>query len=174
MIWTIREHLSTHGRRCIGFLPDPDQQVGSYDPLAPVTGLEPVTYGLTVRRSTDWTKREYQKYNFLSKATHIPSTLLVIVPYHDLPSILETCALSLQYYRWADITMLSRWYQPEWKIKNRDPLLFLLVENVRVELLFWVPNSGCYRYTTFSMSMKVAIFVLCSLERWRWRLWPFE
>ena len=26
--------------------------------LAPSTGLEPVTYGLTVRRSTDWTTRE--------------------------------------------------------------------------------------------------------------------
>ena len=26
--------------------------------LAPSTGLEPVTYGLTVRRSTNWTKRE--------------------------------------------------------------------------------------------------------------------
>ena len=27
--------------------------------LAPSTGLEPVTYGLTVRRSTDWTTREW-------------------------------------------------------------------------------------------------------------------
>ncbi len=27
--------------------------------MAPSTGLEPVTYGLTVRRSTDWTTREW-------------------------------------------------------------------------------------------------------------------
>ena len=28
--------------------------------VAPPAGLEPATYGLTVRRSTDWAMREYQ------------------------------------------------------------------------------------------------------------------
>ena len=30
--------------------------------VAPLAGLEPATYGLTVRRSTDWTKEESRKY----------------------------------------------------------------------------------------------------------------
>ena len=29
--------------------------------LAPPAGLEPATYGLTVRRSTDWTKEELRE-----------------------------------------------------------------------------------------------------------------
>ena len=34
--------------------------------LAPLVGLEPTTCGLTVRRSTDWAKEEYECWHYLS------------------------------------------------------------------------------------------------------------
>ena len=54
-IWTdmVFKYRKILGLLCLPISPNPHNKK-----MAPRTGLEPVTYGLTVRRSTDWTTEE--------------------------------------------------------------------------------------------------------------------
>ena len=53
MHWTCPMHKKPDPRWWSGF-------------MAPPVGLEPTTHGLTVRRSTDWAKGEYECWHYLS------------------------------------------------------------------------------------------------------------
>ncbi len=77
--------------------------------MAPFAGLEPATYGLTVRRSTDWTKRELYGASRRNRTTdtRIFNPLLYRLSYRG-KRMVPTTGIELVTY-WLQVSCSTYW-----------------------------------------------------------------